>query len=259
MLTLRPIMLHLTKSILNGETTFAESTKDFQQLSCTCIEAARRSLELMIVSHKEDMIGLMISSAIITPRLTQCKAKFGFFDLDTMFSAGFIMLLAAIIESTNNNKGHTIVSLRPNPGISEAIQLLDYLGTFNNQAAIQRRDQIQKLYERIPSLTSQSRSSEGVAGNDVVLQGISRGQDISAPVYSVGNSDESQLAHTSEIMGGGGMVDGCTVGSLPIEFPDDPQAMYSLYHDEDFILTGGDMADFEELQRHLFGPGNGAD
>lgn len=60
MLTLRPVMLHLTKSILNAETTFAQTTKDFQQLSCTCIEAARRSIELLMVAKKEDMIGWSI-------------------------------------------------------------------------------------------------------------------------------------------------------------------------------------------------------
>ncbi|CAI7632205.1 unnamed protein product [Penicillium manginii] len=228
-------MLHLTKSILNGETTFAQTTKDFQQLSCTCIEAARRSLELMIVSRKEDMM-----------------AKFGFFDLDTIFSAGFIMLLAAIIESTNNEHQQIPLS-RPSPGISEAIQLLDYLGSFNNQAAIQRRDQIQKLYDRIPSLMSQSRSSEGPTSNDGSLQMRLSAQTLSGPIYSVGNNtDESQVTQTFDFMGNAGM-EGCTVGSLPIEFPDDPQAMYSLYHPEDFTLTGGDIADFEELQRHLFG------
>lgn len=56
-LTLRPIVLHLTKAILSGETTFSNSGNAFQQLTCTCIEAARRSLELMVLSQKEDMIG----------------------------------------------------------------------------------------------------------------------------------------------------------------------------------------------------------
>jgi proline utilization trans-activator len=180
------------------------------------------------------------------------KAKFGFFDLDTIFSAGFIMLLAAIIESANN-EDQQIPLLRPGPGISEAIQLLDYLGSFNNQAAIQRRDQIQKLYDRIPSLMSQSRSSEGPTSNDGSLQMRLSAQTLSGPIYSVGNNtDESQVTQTFDFMGNAGM-EGCTVGSLPIEFPDDPQAMYSLYHPEDFTLTGGDIADFEELQRHLFG------
>lgn len=56
-LTLRPILLHLTKAILSGDTTFSSSGHAFQQLTCTCIEAARRSLELMGLAQKEDMIG----------------------------------------------------------------------------------------------------------------------------------------------------------------------------------------------------------
>lgn len=56
-LTLRPILLHLTKAILSGDTTFSSSSHAFQQLTCTCIEAARRSLELMVLAQKEDMIG----------------------------------------------------------------------------------------------------------------------------------------------------------------------------------------------------------
>lgn len=162
------------------------------------------------------------------------------------------MLLAAIIESTNN-EGQQIPLLRPSPGISDAIQLLDYLGSFNNNAAIQRRDQIQKLYDRIPSLMSQSHSSEGPVTNDESLQPGLSAQGLSGPIYPGGNSiDESQAAQSFDFMDNASM-EGCTVGSLPIEFPDDPQAMYSLYHPEDFTLTGGDIADFEELQRHLFG------
>jgi hypothetical protein len=39
--------------------------------------------------------------------------------------------------------------------------------------------------------------------------------------------------------------------TLPVEFSDDPHAMYSLFHDEGLSLTGENQADFEELQRHF--------
>lgn len=39
--------------------------------------------------------------------------------------------------------------------------------------------------------------------------------------------------------------------TLPVEFSDDPHAMYSLFHDQGFSLTGENQADFEELQRHF--------
>ncbi|KAK5807633.1 hypothetical protein VI817_001891 [Penicillium citrinum] len=238
MLTLRPVMLHLTKSILNAETTFAQTTKDFQQLSCTCIEAARRSIELLMVAKKEDMI-----------------AKFGFFDLDTMFSAGFIMLLAAIIEAASPEHSASMVPFKSSPSILEAITLLDYLGTFNNEAAIQRRDQIQKLYDRIPSLVRQPHPSEVSITSEGNHRHNALAEGIHAPVYP----DEShqgigRVPQSPNITDNTG-IEGWTVNSLPLQLPDDPQRMYTLYHNDDFTLTGGDVADFEELERHLFGNG----
>lgn len=39
--------------------------------------------------------------------------------------------------------------------------------------------------------------------------------------------------------------------TLPVEFSDDPHAIYSFFHDEGFDLTGENQADFEEVQRHF--------
>lgn len=39
--------------------------------------------------------------------------------------------------------------------------------------------------------------------------------------------------------------------TLPTEFSDDPDAIYSFFHDEGFVLTGENQADFEEVQRHF--------
>ncbi|KAJ5152630.1 uncharacterized protein N7482_009108 [Penicillium canariense] len=240
-LTLRPIVLHLTKSILGGETTFSESGSAFQQLTCTCIEAARRSLELMIVAQKEDMI-----------------AKFGFFDLDTIFSAGFIMLLAAIIESTNNTEGRQLAFLKPSPGISESLKLLDFLAGYHNQAAKARRDQIQRLYEHIPALLESLRAGRTSGDRNIPSPlGSCNGQSAPTP-RSTGGSElnQSQPPHSNlwDFDSGGNLLDGYASGSLPMQFPTDPHTMYSLYPGDDFVLTGGDLADFEELQRHLLGP-----
>jgi hypothetical protein len=51
----------------------------------------------------------------------------------------------------------------------------------------------------------------------------------------------------------GDVMDGYASASLPMPFPSDVQTMYSLYQGDDFVLTGADVADFEELQRHLLG------
>lgn len=55
-LTLRPVLLHLTKLILDRETTFAESSSALQQLARICIEAARNNLKHMIILHDEKII-----------------------------------------------------------------------------------------------------------------------------------------------------------------------------------------------------------
>ncbi|OOQ83545.1 hypothetical protein PEBR_35441 [Penicillium brasilianum] len=237
-LTLRPIVLHLTKAILSGETTFTNSGNAFQQLTCTCIEAARRSLELMVLAQKEDMI-----------------AKFGFFDLDAIFSAGFIMLLAAIVASTNNSRGHHLSFLKPTPGILESLQLLDFLAGYHNEAAKARRDQIQRLYDHIPALVESLQIETGSGGNGQSPFGSSSSQAVQTPLPTGANTSNRHPplhVQTWDPESGRDMMDSYTA-SLPMPFPSDAQTMYSLYQGDDFVLTGADVADFEELQRHLLG------
>ena len=167
------------------------------------------------------------------------------------------MLLAAIIESASPAQCGILIPFKSSPCVLEAIELLDYLGTFNNEAAIQRRDQIQKLYARIPSLFKEPHASElSTTGEEGQLQNPPT-DGVHVPVYSgENNQDEGQVSQfqTSIIPGNAG-IEGWTVNSLPMQLPDDPQRMYTLYHNDEFTLTGGDVADFEELERHLFGNG----
>lgn len=163
------------------------------------------------------------------------------------------MLLAMILDNFNGRQSHKLAYLRPTPGVLDAIKLLDYLGSFKNQAAIDRRDQIQRIYNSILQRAGRFGSSEVLAANDQSIQ-ESPLQNQSTPLYYFGNNpDESQLGQTAGFTGDIGM-EGCTVGSMPIAFPDDPQAMFSLYHGGPYPLdlTGGDSADFELLERHIF-------
>ncbi|KAJ5110495.1 hypothetical protein N7532_001030 [Penicillium argentinense] len=174
------------------------------------------------------------------------------------------MLLAEIIHATGNGQGPKAALLRPSPGISDALQLLEYLGTFNNQAAIQRRDQIQRIYSHISSVHSQSPPKESPSPcrdhthQHGELQAQSSAWD---PPLTPPPVNRSAIASGSIPTGPDAtgfptletMSEGYTAASLPIEFPDDPYAMYSLYYDRDLNLTGGDLPDFEQLQRHFFG------
>lgn len=183
------------------------------------------------------------------------KAKFGFFDLDAIFSAGFIMLLAAIVASTNNTRGHHLSFLKPTPGILESLQLLDFLAGYHNEAAKARRDQIQRLYDHIPALVESLQIETGSDGNGQSPFGSSSSQAVQTPLPTGANTSNRHPplhVQTWDPESGRDMMDSYTA-SLPMPFPSDAQTMYSLYQGDDFVLTGADVADFEELQRHLLG------
>lgn len=165
------------------------------------------------------------------------------------------MLLAAIIKSTNNSRGQHLTFLTPSPGISESLDLLDFLAGYHNQAARARRDQIQRLYDHIPALIESLHASTEEMNTQSPLSS-SRNQAVPTP-RSTGDNLSSQQPSSYEnpwdFESSGGVVDRYASASLQMPFPSDAQTMYSLYQGDDFILTGADVADFEELQRHLLG------
>lgn len=155
------------------------------------------------------------------------------------------MLLAAIIDAAGVSNGSNPASLKPSPGIHEAMQLLEWLSGLHNRAATVRVQQMLGLYRRIPSLMEAVNLPEDTNDPDRV-HSLSRVEGTVARAYSPENYDPN-------IRMSGASMEELDQSSLPIEFPTNPHDMYSLYHDEDFVLTGADMADFEVLQRHLFG------
>ncbi|KAF3402065.1 hypothetical protein F1880_009884 [Penicillium rolfsii] len=166
---------------------------------------------------------------------------------------GFIMLLATIIEATNNTSGQHLSFLKPSPGIAESLELLSFLAGYNNQAASSRRDQIQRLYDHIPALVETLNTDIGT-GNVNAQSRFSVSADQVIPTANSTGAHSPSYISTWNLEGGGGMMDGYGSASLQMPFPSDAQTMYSLYQGDDFVLTGADVADFEELQRHLLGP-----
>lgn len=165
------------------------------------------------------------------------------------------MLLAAIIASANNHRGQHLAFLKPSPGVSESLELLDFLAGYHNQAAKTRRDQIQRLYDHIPALVETLHTNTEETSTQSPLNS-SRSQAVLTP-HSHGMNDSNQASQSHmnhwDFESGVDGMDGFTSASLPMPFPSDPQTMYSLYQGDDFILTGADVADFEELQRQLLG------
>jgi hypothetical protein len=162
------------------------------------------------------------------------------------------MLLATIIEATNNTRGQHLSFLKPTPGISESLELLNFLAGYNNQAARSRRDQIQRLYDHIPALVETLHEAIGTGnGNAQSPFGSSTSQVMPTPHSTRGQPPT--YSNMWDVGSSGDVMDGYASASLPMPFPSDAQTMYSLYQGDDFVLTGADVADFEELQRHLLG------
>ncbi|KAJ5728754.1 uncharacterized protein N7483_003262 [Penicillium malachiteum] len=218
-LTLRPVLLHLAKLIFDRQTTFGTSSSALQHLARTCIEAASKNLDLMRVLVDEKIISI-----------------FGFFDLDAIFSASFILLLAKIISSADANDSCRFPFLNASPGIKEGFQLLDYLASYQNHAARARKRQIQTLQECMPSFM------QGLGSAEMENQAVRTPQTISS------NAGHEDITRSYTV----GTAEGEFIPvTLPVEFSDDPHAIYSFFHDDVFELTGENQADLEEVQRHF--------
>lgn len=79
----------------------------------------------------------------------------------------------------------------------------------------------------------------------------------SAPWNSAVDGPSSFLVNYPDVEDYGrsnsGIIDeGSCFGILPIQFPENQQDIYTLYHTEEFALTGTDIGDFKELERHVF-------
>ncbi|KAJ5703215.1 hypothetical protein N7488_010763 [Penicillium malachiteum] len=222
-LTLRPVLLHLAKLIFDRQTTFGTSSSALRHLARTCIEAASKILELMRVLVDEKIISI-----------------FGFFDLDAIFSASFILFLAKIISSADVNDSSRFPFLNSTPGINEGFQLLDYLSSYQNHAARARKRQIETLQECLPSFM------QGMGATEMENQIARTPQTISS---NPGHEDMIELYTI------GAIENEFVPVTLPVEFSDDPHAIYSFFHDEVFDLTGENQADFEEVQRHFLWQG----
>ncbi|EFQ35774.1 fungal specific transcription factor domain-containing protein [Colletotrichum graminicola M1.001] len=131
LLTIRPVMLHVSKLIFDQESGGGDlqlGASPLGRLSRTCSEAARRLLEVLMSLRKKNIL-----------------TTFGFFDLDAIFSAAFIMILTLIIDPTCEEGG----KLAPRPGLSEALEILDYLVGRGNNFALQRAREVRRMRDHL--------------------------------------------------------------------------------------------------------------
>lgn len=127
------------------------------------------------------------------------------------------------------------------------MDLLRYLASFQNHAAEARLQQMIRLSTRIPSLIDAVSLREEITTFNRLPQADTSEVERTTAGIDTGESNSLDLRTP------GTSMEGLAQRFLPIYFPTDFQDMHSVYHDQDFVLTGADIADFEELQRQIFG------
>ncbi|KAI3538771.1 hypothetical protein CSPX01_09307 [Colletotrichum filicis] len=291
LLTIRPVMLHVSKLIFDEESggSLSLGSSPLGRLSRTCSEAARRLLEVLMLLRKRNIL-----------------TTFGFFDLDAIFSAAFIMILTMTIDSTCEESQ----KLAPSPGLSEALEILDYLVGRGNEFALQRAREVRRMRDHLstfldipknspsefrshppvatgsgPSGGQQSPATMAVptssedkgAGEDARARQQSfrdmtmRGSVERGGLTPSGSSRASQLGSRSLLdsslwndisylwmQPAPGVEDAQAfeqAEGMADLLPEDAYNWNSIYHNQDLALTGQDLGDFGELERHILGFG----
>ncbi|GKT41195.1 uncharacterized protein ColSpa_01376 [Colletotrichum spaethianum] len=235
-------------------------------------------------------------------RLTELiAATFGFFDLDAIFSAAFIMILTLIIDSTCEESQ----KLAPRPGLSDALEILDYLVGRGNDFALQRAREVRRMRDHLSTFldipknspsefrTNRPRTAsitaEGRQPSTIVVS--TTGEDGDGTRGSQQGFSDSTKSRSAE---GGGLTPAGRASQLgsrslldsslwndisylwmqpaaagndeaqPLEqaegmadiLPEDAYDWNSIYHNQDLALTGQDLGDFGELERHILAFGS---
>ncbi|KAM0331160.1 hypothetical protein ACHAPQ_006123 [Fusarium lateritium] len=257
-LTIRPIMLHAAKLILSGHGPTGEQlhASPLGRLSRTCAEAARRQLKVVATLRKRNMIAI-----------------FGFYDFEASFSAAFIMILAAILDSVCEEN----LKINPKPGLTQALEELQHLADHGNTYARERLHEVKRLWKVM------AQKIEALQVVNVSPQGLSAdGQRITHPNGATPAAFGDAGMQQTELLPGSqgqtspedfhlldtGLWD--NFSNLWVPMPEtadgDPQQemmmadiptddffkhCYSMYNNPDWDLTGEDVGDFAELGRHI--------
>lgn len=162
-------------------------------------------------------------------------AKFGFFDLDAIFSTAFVFVLAATIYPDNESY------LRE---INSTVQLFDYLSESGNQASHNRRADILQMCDHLGLF------------RELVDSPSQAGQTLACP-----HGQNAQINRQ-------GLVQSLIAGETPVDFSEpalqwvtdidqlllqqDPHNFYSLYSNNGLPLAGTVETDWETLESQIF-------
>ncbi|KAM5364161.1 hypothetical protein ACJZ2D_011662 [Fusarium nematophilum] len=258
-LTIRPIMLHVAKLILSGQGPTGDQlhASPLGRLSRTCAEAARRQLKVVGTLRKRKLIAI-----------------FGFFDFEASFSAAFIMILAAILDSVCDES----MKINPKPGLTGALEELQHLADHGNMYALERLQEVKRLWkvmaQKIESLQAVNVSPQAHT-TDPQLSSLANTETVNIANGDLGLAQgelipgQQQHASPEDFMlldtdlwdnfsnlwvpGAEGTGENPPQDIMMADIPPDDfyKYCYSMYNNPDWDLTGEDVGDFAELGRHI--------
>lgn len=139
MLATRPFLLHTARiKLQRPETRSTHHNLPSLETFCTaCTEAAWKTLQILQSLREQGIIGDLLPTPSSSSAVAKSRpAKFGFFDLDALFSAAFVFVLAEKITPRQ--------SAEPS-GIRGAASLMDWLSTCGNKVASKRLEDIHQM------------------------------------------------------------------------------------------------------------------
>ncbi|KAF4991518.1 hypothetical protein FGRMN_7762 [Fusarium graminum] len=260
-LTIRPIMLHAAKLILGGNGPTGEQlhASPLGRLSRTCAEAARRQLKVVATLRKRNMIAI-----------------FGFYDFEASFSAAFIMILAAILDSVCDEK----LKISPKPGLAQALEEMQHLADHGNTYARERLQEVKRLWkvmaQKIETLQDVNVSPQGQPVDGQTNNNTTHTNGATPAAFSDAGLQQGELNTGSQAQTSPedfslldtGLWDNFSnlwvpmpetaegnpqQGVMMMDIPTDDffKHCYSMYNNPDWDLTGEDAGDFAELGRHI--------
>ncbi|KAL4944858.1 hypothetical protein BDV06DRAFT_219917 [Aspergillus oleicola] len=267
LLTIRPVMLHIAQLVLSGKPPQAGIlySSPIGKLCRTCTEAARRLLKVLMALRQNKALAL-----------------FGFFDFDGIFSVTFIMILAAILDSTCKDDQR----IQPSPGLGESLDMIQHIANHENKFAAQWLREIRKTWTQLCSrfnmpepyknlsrkaspeapLPQTARASQAPdAANPIQIQTLGHENTPSRQSALVGNlngaldlgaPEQQSILADLDLWG--------NINYLWAPLPENwevpqneegtiiPQSLYqNIYGNQQWAFTGEDMGDFAELGRHV--------
>jgi proline utilization trans-activator len=206
------------------------------------------------------------------------SAIFGFYDFEASFSAAFVMILAAILDSVCDESS----KINPKPGLTEALGELQYLADHGNTYARERLQEVKKLWKvmaqkieslQVVNVSPQAHTGDvngdahhenpsngiGVNGTDLVNMGnagvdLVPGQGQTSPEdFMLLDTDLWDNFNNLWVPMPEGAGDNQQQDMMMADIPPDDfyKYCYSMYNNPDWDLTGEDVGDFAELGRHI--------